>query len=302
MSGTGPVRRGTSLIEVLVAVAIVGILSAMVICAVQKARVAAAQADDKNRMRQITLALHGYAAARQGQLPGRKVPSVYTDIDIANSSPLLNIYPHLSGNSYLKKVKRQYPVLREYISPLDPSLVGPTPLEQWGEPPCSYVVNQQVFGAPSRLDATIRDGLSTTLFLTTRFSRCIFHSPQINAGVDTSYTYLEPYEPLSPNPWSFRRSCTVADPSWRDVVPVTTDGVTVPSEPGWTFQDAPRVRVSADDPTTGEADSRVAHSWRAGGLHVAFFDGSVRTLPPSIPESAYWPLFTPSGGEVVSAE
>ena len=37
----------------------------------------------------------------------------------------------------------------------------------------------------------------------------------------------------------------------------------------------------------------------SAGLPVAFFDGSVRILSPSIDESIFWSLVTPNGGEVV---
>ena len=42
----------------------------------------------------------------------------------------------------------------------------------------------------------------------------------------------------------------------------------------------------------------MAQTPHSGGLPVAMFDGSVRTLSPGITESVYWGLFTPDGGEV----
>jgi len=37
-------------------------------------------------------------------------------------------------------------------------------------------------------------------------------------------------------------------------------------------------------------------------LTVAMFDGSVRTLSPSVSESVFWALVTPAGGEVVNLD
>ena len=74
-------------------------------------------------------------------------------------------------------------------------------------------------------------------------------------------------------------------------MPVMNPGQpTTPSQPGKTFQVSPRVE---------DANSRVPQSPFPSGLPVALFDGSVRTLSPSIHESIFWGLVTPSGGEVL---
>jgi prepilin-type processing-associated H-X9-DG protein len=61
-------RRGASLVELLVVVAIIAFLVGVVAAAVQKVRHAAARADCGNRLRQLAAAAHGYHG-RTGRLP-----------------------------------------------------------------------------------------------------------------------------------------------------------------------------------------------------------------------------------------
>lgn len=62
-------RRGVTLLEVIVTIAILALVVGLLLSAVASVRMRATRADNENRLRQVTLAVHSYAEARSGNLP-----------------------------------------------------------------------------------------------------------------------------------------------------------------------------------------------------------------------------------------
>lgn len=280
-------KAGVSLIELLVAVAIIAILIGLLLPAVQKVREAAARASVYNQTRQIALGIHHYAGAKDGRLP---------DVD-GPGSVLSAILPYVDRQTS-GDVKPDDPASPLYHSPADPSYALMTPqtiepnrLPTRGSGNVSYGVNPLVCRSGMRLDQ-IADGTSNTILVTERYALC--GKSHVGWSLVNAKCYELVGSSLIPVPctnYDLRRA-TVSDADYDDVLPRTdaTTQTTQPSVAGLTFQ-AGTPPLSCD-PRTPQTPFR-------SGLVVGLADGSVRTVRVGISPSIFWSAVTPTGGEVL---
>jgi prepilin-type N-terminal cleavage/methylation domain-containing protein len=309
-------RRGATLLELILVVAIAGILLALVLPAISKVREAAAMASSRNNLRQISLGLQHYAADRGGRMPGvinpkknryplyfvgpmlpdecRPIGDILSYID---GEPSIQFVPVTSINTtgWSEKDWEDYyyaltPHRKTLLSPGDPTIPSLGRMDA----PSSYAANLVAFTGPPRIDASFPDGLSNTVAYAERYAR------SWNIDADRSaLPCIMNYDAGSPGigerngSWAMNgpRRATFADAGWlNDVVPVSSNGTTAPSQAGMTFQ----LR-----PTPSEALSIIPQTPFSGGLLVAFFDGSVRVVRHGVAENVFWSATTPAGGEVI---
>jgi prepilin-type N-terminal cleavage/methylation domain-containing protein len=274
-------RRGLTLLELLVVVAILAVLLGLLLPAVLRAREAAARLSSMNNLRQIGLAGQNFAALNAGHMPN--VNGMNWATRTTGMSLYITLLPYLDQSQLeariLSDTARQS-WRTEYVVPTLISPADPTTRPGYGF--SSYPAHAQVFRGRPNLNH-IPDGTSQTVLFAERYGyRC--------GNTVFPWGYAIDWETGT----ALRmRAPTFADPNFGDVVPVTTSQPPAShgSKRGLTFQVKPRL---------SDCDPRLAQTPHQSGMLVGMGDGSVRTLAGGISERVYWGLVTPGKGEIDS--
>lgn len=293
-----PTRRGFSLIESLVAVALMSVLFGLVLGVVQRTRLAADRVRCQANLREVVLAAHAAHTAR-GSLP----PGVgdYPDGLERYGTYFYHLLPYVeqralyeesvfSGHKFVGKHRVYRQPVPLFVCPSDPSAPPDRTATDvagnvWGV--ASYAVNAQVVfsvdykGAMkspqnyARLHADFPDGISNTLLMTEKYAQCF------NAEYPAGGT-LWAYFLVGKGHHAYAAGFSV---SWNDHS----------TGPASKFQVLPR-------PYDGNCDPTLASSPHDGGIMVAMADGGVRFMSSGVTALTWWYLCTPAGGEVIPAD
>ena len=173
-------RSGVSLIEVIIVIAVVALLVAMLLPAIQRVRVAAHRMTSMHNLKQIQLAVHNFASAN-----GDRLPAIDGDPNgpNPNRSAFVAILPFIEQHAAYDIASAKpsnAPAIQLFLDPADPTLSLGTAQPYFTGPVSpsisaeilnlnrglsSYAANAQVFRAGYTVTASIPDGHSNTIMV-----------------------------------------------------------------------------------------------------------------------------------------
>lgn len=284
------IRRRTafSVLELLVAVTIIGIMIGLLLPAIHRVRSAAIRSKNLNQLRQIGIGLHHFVGDHDGRMPGLvKGPfNFHSKYDLL---PFDAVQPYIELPGQILTVEQV--VIPGFLDPSDPTTNVQSKTMSRGN--TSYAFNMLAFSGRPKLGIEFMDGSSTTIAFAEHYAR---GGPEgyFNYSFSLVSSSVEGYPPSEYfRELSHARRGSFADAYYGDVLPVTVDGVTQPSRAGATFQ---------VQPTPEQFDPFIPQSPYAGGMPVLMFDGSVRMIQSSISPSAFWSAVTREGGEITTLD
>jgi len=311
-------RRGFTLIEMLVVIAIIGILIALLIPAVQAAREAARRTQCINNAKQLALAAHVYHDAH-GKFPSSVRPPGLTQLPrIAGLTFLLPFIEQ--GNVYDKydQTKNWHdPANKEAVQTVIPSFLCPSSPEPkrldglpeadpWTADVAAVTDYSPTISVDQRLKdedlvgvagpgiltkngdpriGDVTDGLSNTIIYAESAGRPYVYRKGVKVSTDLASTRV------NAGGWARPASDFSVDGS-------SLDGATLPGPCTMNCTNGEEVGGDFPHPYYGTEGTSEAYSFHAGGATFAMGDGSVRFISETIPMELFARLVTRSGGEI----
>jgi prepilin-type N-terminal cleavage/methylation domain-containing protein len=285
------VRKGMTLVELLLVIAIIGTLIALLLPAVIRIRQESLLQSSLNNLRQITFATLNYSETNNNRLPylvGRF--SDPTDTVFVAMLPYLEqepLYDFFHGKVYDVNNPVNM-IVSSFLNPLDPTAVD-VDMNHFraGLAISSYACNAYVFTGKSSL-ASILDGTSNTILFSEHYQKC--------GPVVFNYLAAGTGSRLSKDFPGTRASFADGGPlvedgaNCGDYFPITQGNISVAAD-NVTFQVRPAI---------GDCDPRLPNATSARGLQVGMADGGVRILSAGLAPLVFWGAVTPASGEVIS--
>lgn len=329
-------RRAFSLIELLVVAAVIAILIALLLPAVQKVRAAAARTHNANNLKQIALGVHNYHNSMSrlpplcdygaGSLTGHGLMSGLAALTpYVEQANVFQIFDQSNPSSYYDDktgfARNYIPV---FVNPADPSAnewaLGKATVKAPGAKDpfadkftgayatTSYALNGLVF-QPAMSLVKLNDGTSNTIMVAERYQKC---GP---AGKEVyNFWALGAFSASTPSfatPLPAGENYPSAEPALEQFVPPAAVPATGEIKGRSGRKDMNFAVAQRNVKTWGgfqvavrpaDCDPRIMQTPQPSGMSVAMGDGSVRTLAPRISANTFWAAVTPSGGEDLGAD
>jgi prepilin-type N-terminal cleavage/methylation domain-containing protein/prepilin-type processing-associated H-X9-DG protein len=323
-----PKRNAFTLIELLVAIAIIGILVALLLPAVQAARAAARRSSCQNNIRQIGLAVHNYNDTKKVLPSSVRPPGLTTLPRIAGLTFLLPFFEETASYAQYDQTKDWFdpvnkPVVNQRISILQcPSAPDPERLDgrpesnPWGADtgaatdysPTIYVdqrlkaaglVDEAAVGVPPVPNSP---GLGILAYnVTTKLKN-------VTDGLSKTIMYAE----SAGRPYLYRRGFrTEPFPEKRvnagawcrpasdiSIEGLSGDGTTETGVCAINCANGVEIGASFPHPYYNTIGTSEPYSFHPGGAHFCMGDGSVRWINDSIDIREFARLVTRNGGEI----
>ena len=289
-------RRGFTLFQLLIVIAILANLLGLLLPAVQKVREAAARTQSQNNLRQIALATINYADTYQGMLP--------PGVDDNNFSAATRILPFIEQNNLYKLIDLKKSIddeanaqargirITTFLTPLDPvATVKP----EWGA--TNYLFNDQVVfhNSKTKYPASITDGTSNTIVAGETLK-----GDSVTKATDVRRQYVllkkEDLKAVGPNTGVkyFKANQNIAGDrcaSWMD---------------GRFLQGLFNSRLQPNDErpdvSCGGVSGVSALRNYQKYVNVSMYDGSARTVAVGISKTTWQAAMTPSNGDILGAD
>ena len=274
-------RPGLSLITLLVVVAVIAILVAMLLPAVQKVREAAMRTQTMNNLRQMGIGLHNFndvfrrLPAACDILPGEKVagPIHVAILPFIEQENLYRRYLTDNGRGNVTEVR-----IETFVSALDPSVEGKKPggiqnfaanLRTFSDKGFQTKENQPMVALaaiePGKLaiPRSFPDGTSNTVCLATKFAVCDQGGSRYAADPSAGFAAF-----FGQNPATEKAR---------------------PDSAKATYQLRPSAKECLASPL-------MAQSFLKTGIPIAMVDGSVRTVQPTVSAKTWNYALQPNDG------
>jgi prepilin-type N-terminal cleavage/methylation domain-containing protein/prepilin-type processing-associated H-X9-DG protein len=306
-------RRGFTLVELLVVMAIIAILISLLLPAVQKVREAAARTQCMNNLKQICLATIDCADTHRGKMPAGicSYPNSHWTADNNHmGSVFFHILPWLEQNPLYENPAAVTPPCSNWSDPNCDSHVFGGGIAVWN-PNINSSPTPQVYICPS--DFTNQDGTSGGIGIGSYvYNHQVFgvafdaqplpkFPASITDGTSQTIFFSERYGMPGNNQWA----STVWDGGniWWEWPPQFAGHITGPASrflylPTLDYCDA-TTASSEEGVGTFTVCQFLAVTPHTGGINTSFGDGSVHFINQGCSGATWWALCTPRANDLV---